>query len=554
VFVTSANCHNPTSDMKRNQSRLLLPGVRHHHCGSQQLQKRKQVLGRTIARNRLLKDANPCTTIRRGPDTDLLSMTTSSMDQVEFLNNSTIVSADSHGRIGVHRLALGKSGNTYKLLDLPPLQDRPTQLKLFPFSDASSFAVGLPNGDYQIYSGQESRWSTCAHGTPIRNSSSSPPSFYSGYQRSGPFRRYHRDFNSSLWNCSLDDFSNSATVTWSQITNWETKGYMTRPNTFQGWETILSNLTSAASYSSPQDGWAFWETGSTLYSAFVDPERDCFSIMDHRIQGPVVCYSRPQSNRDDITTCCFVSDHALATAHHSWDAMVPSSSPDYSRMHSVRVWDLRKWNKTPVSSTQQYLPQFPRDSVTCMESAMQWHVSQHDGEEKVYVDQSKPSRSWNRHICINKLVSSHDKSTIMISLQSTDQHSGTDLVLYDYIRDSVTFQHALPRGSVVAVTPSLDHIAVAHTEAGARTKISILDTQRSPHRPSRKRPAGADFPTSTTCDSGADASCAVVVGRMSPELEDNMGIRTRLASLSWNGEGTSFAGGSVDGDLFVWVG
>ncbi|KAI2500970.1 hypothetical protein MHU86_13515 [Fragilaria crotonensis] len=215
--------------MPSNQTRLLLTDERHPHHrdhSCRQEQKRKQQIARTIGRNRLLKDANPCTTIRRGLDSNSLSMTTSFMDQVEYLNNSAIISADSHGRIAVHQLALGKSGKTNKLLNLPPLQDCPSPLKLFPLSDASSFAVGLPNGDYQIYSGQEGRWATCPHGIPIRNASStssSLSSFYTGYQRSGPYRRYHRDFKWPLWNCSLDDFSNAATMGWSQISNWETK-------------------------------------------------------------------------------------------------------------------------------------------------------------------------------------------------------------------------------------------------------------------------------------------------------------------------------------------
>lgn len=150
----------------------------------------------------------------------------------------------------------------------------------------------------------------------------------------------------------------------------------------------------------------------------------------------------------------------------------------------------------------------------------------------------------------------------MISLQSTDPYKSgaTNLILYDYIRDSVIVQQTLPHDSVVAATPTLDHVVVAHTEAGARTKISILDTTlRSPQPcPSRKRSAGMDVPrsrtTTTSSNAGASSCAMVVVGHMSPCLEDNLGLRTRLTSLSWNAEGTSFAGGSVDGDLFVWGG
>jgi hypothetical protein len=186
-----------------------------------------------------------------------------------------------------------------------------------------------------------------------------------------------------------------------------------------------------------------------------------------------------------------------------------------------------------------------------MESTLQWCVSERENEKQICVGPSERPSSSNRHTCINKLVASCDNTTIMISLQSVNQSA--DLVFYDYIRDSVTSQFAVPQYSVVAATPSLDHVAIAHTEVGVRTKISLLDPRQSRRRPSRKRPAGTDVPLCSTAGS-IGTVCGAVVGHMSPVLEDSVGIRTRLESLSWNADGTSVEGGSLDGDLFVWDG
>jgi hypothetical protein len=489
----------------------------------------RQRLGQSIGRKRLLKNADPKHVIHPSFDTQM------AITSVNFLNETNILSADSQGQIAVHRLPVGSS-DIHKVLELPPLQDHLALVNLCPLSDGTSFGVGLPNGDYRIYSVEEGRWSSS--GTALTHSSPSPS--YRGYQMYGARRRYHRDFQNSMWSCLVDGSSHcytSPSSHWSEISDWENKRCMTRPNSYQWLENIDS---LPGRYPSTQDGWAFRETASTLHSAFVDPERDCFSVMDHRVPGPVLCYSnKSRPCQEDITACCFISDNALATSH-VWRA-----TSDKHPSNSIRIWDLRKMNEKPA--VQHVLPSFPYDSIRNVERATEWFVS--GDEQNTLVGPSSQTNASSNHQYITKLSPSRDlNNTLVITLQLADRR--TELVIYDYIHNKVTFQQTCDEDSpvVAAVTPNHDFVATSSILAGAKTKISFFDphhkTTTTTTTKSRKRPATTTVPR----------PAAALVGCFSPELEDRLGIRTRLTSLSWNATGTSLVGGSLDGDLFVWEG
>ncbi len=122
------------------------------------LRRDRQKLGLSISRNRLISKYNNvrppgCSIV----PTRIEGSTRFAVTDVHFLNNDTILSAQSQGQIAVHRLPVGNgpcSGKAHKILDLPPLQEQTTAVKLSPLSDGTSFAMGLPNGDFRIYSGE----------------------------------------------------------------------------------------------------------------------------------------------------------------------------------------------------------------------------------------------------------------------------------------------------------------------------------------------------------------------------------------------------------------
>jgi hypothetical protein len=228
----------------------------------------------------------------------------SGVREVQFLNDDTILSAHYHGQITVHRLAVGNDphGKARKILDLPALEQKRTHLKLFPLSDGTSFAMGLPNGDFRIYSGEGAKWSSPS--STLSASSSWNPAiaptpidplyapFYTTINHvNGVRRRYHRQTYFSLWESQN---RHRSFPRWSEISDsGDQEIHYTCLNTYK-WIDNTNSLPGRGFRDIHDTGWAFRETGSTLHAAFVDPERDCFSILDHRIPGPVLCFSKQQ--------------------------------------------------------------------------------------------------------------------------------------------------------------------------------------------------------------------------------------------------------------------
>ena len=478
----------------------------------QKLHSRLQ-LGHSISRKHLLKHPDPSFVIRRGMDLNSMVSTTS-MAQIEYLNTNTLICADSHGLIEVHRFPVCESGRCVKIMDVPSPQNRETPLKLFGLSDGCSFAVGLQNGDYQIYFGVNEKWSEQRMSTPSECAHTLIG--YNKHHSSGSCGQHNRKVDSSLWACMTNELPDRRD---------------------QGVETFATEHAVPTSTRFQSPSWAFHESGSTLLSAFVDADGDCFSIMDYRVKGPVACFTRSRCNRDYITACTFISDQALATSH----LLSENSNEDCSTTNTVSVWDLRSVTHSrshPVSS-MTHRPHFPNHAAAYVEPAREWILP---GVKKENF--SADCRVQTRKSCNHKLESCYSGNKIMMLSQPSDQSKCT-LVVYDYIREVVTFEHFIPNCTSVAVTPSLNQVAIAHTSFNARQEISIVSPFLSPPhgRPNRKRFFESDpFPV----------EASGVRGSISPTLKDELGIPTRLTCLSWNSDGTSLAGGSLDGDLFVW--
>jgi hypothetical protein len=130
--------------------------------------------------------------------------------------------------------------------------------------------------------------------------------------------------------------------------------------------------------------WDFRETSSSLLSAHVDLEHDCFlwlKIADNWTSKLVVCLDKQQQQsqnhnivgsggEEHITACVFASEHCLATSHTATTAtgrMVPNR---YNHNNTkgggsvIKLWDLRMLGNTqkrrePLDALR--LPQFPEN-------------------------------------------------------------------------------------------------------------------------------------------------------------------------------------------------
>jgi WD40 repeat protein len=121
-------------------------------------------------------------------------------------------------------------------------------------------------------------------------------------------------------------------------------------------------------------------------------------------------------------------------------------------------------------------------------------------------------------------------------------NASVDVIRYDYLRNIITFQQECLETSVIAMAPNNDYVCVADGRRSSGcilTELSFWDPVPRTNAPiHRKRPRTAISPA--------------FVGTIQSELEDDVGMPTRLESLAWNATGTALVGGSTDGDLFVW--
>jgi len=547
---------------------------------SRLIRKKRRLVNKLTSQN-LLKQSNPSSSIHQEYSNLAFFSCPAAISGVAFLDgeNKSILSTDSSGKIIIHRRNREDERGFTKLLELSPLSQ--ASLKLYPLSssaldtnnndDASgichSFCVGLPNGDFRVYSTEKERWSDGA--------SQLAPHYHKcynlyGHHQRGSRRRFYRDNIRSLY----DTFNKNnqrhhippslQQDYFNEILDWETKPWMIRPSFFD-WNTeeslqqrTSSNLTRFYPGNGTESLWDFREVGpSLLMAAFVDTERDCFTIMDRRATRPVVycnnLTSSPNGNADvsrlseDITAVCFASDYCVATSH-TWKV-------NDGTENAIKLWDIRMPSEEMVD---YILPSFPYDTISRSQHGKQWYVG---GHGKITKDPCCKGEIGSRHI--NNLSSSRHTNAIMITLQSNCGVTGTESILFDPVREKVIFKHSTQRSTsgsriknmdlpVVSVSHDQAHIAISETmnETG-RTRISFYDpTIDNDHCGNRQRKRNvADMEEQLTTRKHPGH-----IGTINPILEDGDGIRTRLTSLAWNRDGTSLAGGSSDGDIFIWDG
>jgi hypothetical protein len=565
-------------------------------------------LGQSIARKRLLVkgDGNPNVTIHPDESSLVGLGEVPPTVSVDFLDgHQTLISADACGKICIHRLpvgsAVGQQHSTEgqklsKILELPPVQGQQMSVvKLFPLSDGESFCVGLPSGDYHVYSRNHERWTRTGRGTALPPISKNNPSNYCGYQVRGAQRRYHRDFltDKTLWNQLSDEQQSSncyylVHTSLSEISDWDFRQpagcIMTRPMSYHWMEQSDYLPGRHMSMQNDDARWAFFETSSTILSAFVDPERDCFTVMDHRHGRPVVHCTAPSSSsskvggQEDISAVCFLSDQTLVTAHASRGGAMRNGTHS-GLYNAIKLWDIRYMSENvdvDVTSSS-----FPFDTMHKGKPTAEWVVIAEDGTDDgnttiriVPINSSETSKSTSStsadpHQHITRLTPCGG-TKIMITLQQSCDKSGrcNKLVLYDLLRNKICSEHTCPESTatktlpVVAIPPrnSSDDsllMATCETIARAATQISVFDLSatkdkssredKTASRKARKRPWNED--------SGEPKSAIPTnyLGSIRPtEIEDRFGIRTRITSLAWNASGTALVGGSLDGDVFVW--
>lgn len=499
------------------------------------IQKKRKFVRKLACKN-ILKRTEPTAVIH--PEISNFMATTASISNVSFLDeNNTILSSDSSGKIFIHRL---ESNNGDKLLEIPALTASP--LKLFPLrqglEDAStylsqSFCVGLPNGDYFIYSTDEQRWSSrySSRLAPYEGKSGS----FHGFRFRGSRRRYHRNFEQPLWDATV------SAQHLLEIADWETKPWMVRPNT----DTGLSEGNFIPDSISPpiQSLWDFREVGSLLMAAFVDNERDCFTIMDHRIsERPVIfCNYCPNSysSRQDVTAACFVSDNCVATSHR-WET-APSTAKS---KNSLKLWDIRMVSKERKKGV---LASFPLDNFCSNEPGSEWYIS---GTKETKTVPPSPNLEGSDSTYIRQISSTKQSNNIVITLQDNFEKGSNQTLLFDPVREKILYHHIIDDANtktnqkdspLIAVSEDQNYIAVCETLDYGKTKLSL-------HNPAlkgkqrRKRNIDSEIPPPT------------LVGTLFPKVEDADGIRTRATSLTWNYSSTSLCFGSADGDIFLWDG
>ena len=172
----------------------------------------RRKFGQGIARKRLLHQKSHSFELRSGTNTLLFDEP--SIIHTAFLDQEAILSLDTDGRVSLHRPAT--SHTMKRVLDLSLLA--PSR-KSHPLSDGESFCVGLPNGDFRVYSTRAERWSSVVttHARPLDHSR------YSEYSFVGSTRRYHRNTERSLWSYANYGGSSSYQHELSEILDWETK-------------------------------------------------------------------------------------------------------------------------------------------------------------------------------------------------------------------------------------------------------------------------------------------------------------------------------------------
>ena len=571
-----------------------------------------------------------------------------------FLNNDTALAADMTGKIDILRLPSSSSSGAgagisdtkllaSRLEALPSLKGTST-FKLKRIKDGNAFVVGMPWGKFNIFSSERDFDLNSSSSTSIpskicnftqkQQQSLSYHYIQSAISIHNPRRKYYRDYSSTNGTLS------------SIITNTNNDVVLPQRSEIPNWENVLlvSSFSSSSApplpYFFPQQRpsnhsslWDFHEASTgALLSLHINQEFDSFSLMrigDHRMKSvpssssfpsslvgiDLTSKDAPSSYEEHFTTCTFISDNLVATAHHICPST--SSSSTSAAINMIKLWDLRMMTN---NDTRQRKPQRPLDLIRLSTFPENFSVgfepistksiaaSQHDEENRIYrginsseivtgLSSSKGSSNGNLMVTLKKTTRTSSNGSGRRQPQQRRpspivEHRVFDLGRMEFTRSvqqcnsnlesiptysisgSNKFMacHTTGSNSTNEDDPS-NNDASCNDTAKKKKSIAIYDlTKTSSSRGKSKlrskmgmnsagtklqvsgQKRGANSRDGGSRSSGKTAmidSC-MVSHQWNPILNDRYGLETSLSCMEMDYDGTALLGGTVDGDLFLW--
>jgi hypothetical protein len=539
---------------------------------------RQRQCGRRIARQRLIRSAT-AEAVARCESRYMIEQ--NAYSSVIFLNQHDIIlGADQAGRIDVVRLPRygseehGLGTKLASKVDIRPPCEKSTVVKLKSLQNGEAFAVGLSTGEFRVFATEHASSWREEQRQPVQQRNMPEPRIQlHGWRFLGPRRRYHRngvDSTRSLLHMLDSHQGNPQLYNMAQVMDWNENDRQLR--TTNTWLEHMDFLPGRHPSCNDDARWDFRETPNRLQAAFVDQERDCFSIrfLDNRTKH---CFGRPnliidteskdnaRSCQEDVSSVCFVSANYLATSH------VWKKASDLDPSNAVKLWDVRMMSvrRSGKPVVENVLPSYPLDSVSRARADSTWLTKVSAGETgdcHLLPLSSDTNIDWGCPFSVTRLTSSSDGvGTIMVTLQTTNTGQQTiENMIFDPSAGKVIHRHrsaqaAQPNNTSSVFTVSPSHDLFASYQVGnhsGNSKLAFYDftpgnEQTQTTKMSRKRSKDDLVRNEEDGNPG-------YLGEISPNVSDRDGIPSRLTALAFNDTSTSLVGGTLDGDLFVWRG
>jgi hypothetical protein len=544
-----------------------------------------------------------------------------------FLDHQdTVLAADMSGKVDVIRLPpYGHAGEKARVLgtplasrleSLPSLKGSST-FKMKSIRGGKAFVMGMPGGRFHVFSTERTATWPDLHRYPnsmVTHQRSSPSNFIKSawFIKSRPRRRYYRDYSSPQRTLSAMARTNGRLQdphAFSEIPGWDDddSDVLFRARDLPDFLPRQRPFNHAAK-------WDFRETPSSLLSAHVDPEHDCFSwlkIADDRTSKPVVCLDKQQQQQsqnhnnnnigsdyeEHITACAFASEHCLATSHTTTTTtaagrMVPNR---YNHNNTkgggsvIKLWDLRMLGSTqkrrePLDAIR--LPQFPENISVGLDPVATKHAT--SSSSTTINNENNPTatimRSHHHHFgdeegdgVITALstpsvgTTTSPNGKLLVTLQSCKQSHTVEHLLLDLGRmeftKTIRQQNPNPDcNPVYATSGSHDFMACAGagdntntntTTTNEETDMSVFVYDLNKKEDDTKTAKLSGKKRRALLGVNEEVKVDVVSSstwssKFDPILKDRHGLQTTLSCMEMNYDGTAILGGSIDGDLFLW--
>ncbi|KAL7463645.1 hypothetical protein ACHAXS_004003 [Conticribra weissflogii] len=561
-----------------------------------------------------------------GVDTKLLIRRTDSdfsssrfHQTIHYLNSNTIVAVDNFGALDIVAIPFQSSmcqsqsnerggGRDKFLADRLPLWEAScsNDIELFGYQGGNKIAVGTESGRMTLLSSLECH-DSCVRDEQTENGNPAdvhalwtclPPTATTR----GPLRRYLRNNSCSLSRMLaitdkeelLQTFNNY--TTFEEIPHWDWDWNDDRD--WNGPNSMVRRECSIPTTRRHRGGqWSFREagmsggggggSGTSLLGAFVDSERDCFSLrlVDERLSSScqiatssthpppaaVVVFVDDSGHQppaygnvvvEDVVSVCFSGEFGLVTAHNVLSA---GNHPRGKRNRNVvKFWDYRMlWNdKPPVGSMNLTFPRDDVRAVTCHEelSIAGW-VNHHHHDD----DDDNDDAAFR----IAKLTGSRDSSdrfVVSLTTGGKSSESSSRHILVDATRASIVRRIDTPPhddddhdryGNHSCFSANLDAMAWF---SGKELEIYDISRYSERRRPRRLRRTNIDGRTKrrwNMCihDGGRSEKRATndewLLRKCSPNIRDAYGIDSTVSCMAMDDFGGSIACGTHDGDMFV---